>query len=151
MDQQTPTTLFDLQVDQQASVFLAESARWARFLAILGFVMCGLLVLVGLFMGSFFAGRMSSMNMGGSSMFSGGLFTFIYILIALLYFFPCLYLFHFGSKMRTALRNNDQEILLESFRNLKSCFKFYGILAIIVLGFYAIALIAAILGAAVGR
>ncbi len=151
MDQQTPTNLFDLQVDQQSSVFLAESAKWARFLAILGFIMCGMLVLVGLFMGSFLAGRMSSMNIGGSTMFSGGIFTFVYILIALLYFFPCLYLFHFGSKMRTALRNNDQEILLESFKNLKSCFKFYGILAIIVLGFYAIALIAAILGAAVGR
>ncbi len=151
MDQQTPTNLFDLQVDQQSSVFLGETARWARFLAILGFITCGLLVLVGLFAGTFMAGTMSSMNMGGASMLSGGFFTLLYILIAIICFLPSLYLFRFATKTRTALRNNDQETLSESFKNLKSYFKFYGIVAIIALGFYAIAIVAAIVGAAVGR
>jgi|SRR6185437_11853113 hypothetical protein len=151
MDQETPAAnLFDLQLDQQATTYLSESARWARFLSVLGFVMCALLILVGLFMGSIVSTALSS-SMGAGSYFGGTFFTMLYVIIALVYFFPCLYLFQFGSKMRTALRNNDQELLSLSLKNLKSCFKFFGILAIIVLGLYALALVAAIIGAAVGR
>lgn len=151
MDQQTPTTsLFDLQMDQEASTYLGEAARWARFLSILGFIMCGLLILVGLFLGSVVSTAFRG-SMGSGSVFGGTFFTMLYVVIALLYFFPCLYLFQFGSKMRTAQRNNDQQLLSESFKNLKSCFKFFGILAIVVLGLYALALIAAVIGAAVGR
>jgi hypothetical protein len=152
MDQQTPTSsnLFDLQMDQQACSYLGEAARWARFLSILGFVMCGILALVGLFMGSFMSKTFNG-NLGNGYFFGGPFITIIYLIIALLYFFPCLYLFHFGSKLRGALRNNDQEMLSGSFKNLKSCFKFFGILAIIALGFYAIALIAGIFGAAMSR
>lgn len=151
MEEQTPTSnLFDLQLDHEASTYLVESARWARFLSILGFVMCGLLVLVGLFMGTFISSSLSG-SMGMGSFFGGTFFTMLYIVIALLYFFPCLYLFQFGSKMRTALQNNDQQLLSYSLKNLKSCFKFFGILAIIILGLYALALVAAIVGAAIGR
>ena len=152
MDQQapTPSNLFDLQIDQQAISYLGEAARWARFLSILGFVMCGILALVGLFMGPFVS-RMFASNMGTGSILGGPFIAVIYLLIALLYFLPCLYLFHFGSKTRSAIQNNDQEMLSASFKNLKSCFKFFGILAIIVLGFYAIALIAGIFGAAMSR
>ena len=66
MEEQTPmSNLFDLQLDHEASTYLVESARWARFLSILGFVMCGLLVLVGLFMGTFISSSLSgSMGMG---------------------------------------------------------------------------------------
>jgi len=151
MDQETPSTsLFDLQLDQQAIVYLGEAGRWARFLAIIGFVGSGIMVLVGLFLGSFMSSAFSSMG-GGASMLGGGFFAFLYVVIALLIFFPSLYLYHFGSKMRTALRSNDQELLVNSFKNLKSYLKFYGIMAIICLGLYALALVAAIVGAAVGR
>jgi uncharacterized membrane protein SirB2 len=151
MDQETPSAnLFDLQLDQQATAYLSESARWARFLSILGFIMCGLLVLAGVFMGSVLSTAFSG-SMGAGSYFGGAFFTVIYIVFALVYFFPCLYLFQFGAKMRMALRNNDQELLSESLKNLKSCFKFFGILAIIVLGLYALALVAVVIGAAVGR
>lgn len=151
MDQPTPSNLFDLQLDQQASSYLGEAARWARFLSILGFIMCVILVLAAVFMGSFLAGSIGNTNLGSASLFGGTFVSTLYILVALLYFFPCLYLFHFGTKMRTALRNNDQEALSGAFKNLKSCFKFFGILSIIVLVLYALALIAGILGAAIGR
>ena len=151
MDQETPAAnLFDLQLDQQATTYLSESARWARFLSVLGFIMCALLILAGVFLGSVVSTALSG-SMGAGSYFGGTFFTMLYVVIALIYFFPCLYLFQFGSKMRTALRNNDQELLSLSLKNLKSCFKFFGILAIIVLGLYALALVAAIIGAAVGR
>jgi hypothetical protein len=152
MEQQNTSNLFDLQLDQQSSDYLGETARWAKFLSIIGFILCGLLVILGVFMGSFIAGSLSSsMNFGPASMLGGGFFTFLYVAFALVYFFPCLYLYQFSSKMRVALQNNDQVMLNTSLRSLKSCFKYFGILAIVVLGLYALALVAGILGAAIGR
>lgn len=133
--------LFELQIDQQSIGYLSETARWAKFLSIVGFVVCGFMVIFSLFFGSimsmFSKLNSSSDAFGGSTMALGSYaFSIVYIIIALLYFFPCLYLFNFSSKMQTALRNNDQINLNAAFGNLKSCFKFVGILTIVVLSFY---------------
>ncbi|OQP40869.1 hypothetical protein A4H97_14770 [Niastella yeongjuensis] len=132
--------LFELQVDQQSISYLGETARWAKFLSIVGFVVCGIMILFALFFGSIMAtiGRISSNSDSFSSALGVGNYAFsaVYIIIALLYFFPCLYLFNFSAKMQMALRNNDQTNLNTAFGNLKSCFKFVGILTIVVLSFY---------------
>jgi Family of unknown function (DUF5362) len=137
--EQTTQNLFDLQIDHQSSSYLSEAAKWGRFLAIMGFIFCGLFVLVALFAGTYIASSMRSF--GGAEAFGGGLVTAMYIIIALVYFFPCLYLFNFATKMQVALRANQQEALNTSFRNLKACFKFLGILMIIGLCFWVLALI----------
>ena len=134
MEQSTESNLFTLQIDHQSSSFLGETARWAKFLSILGFIGCGLLVLVAIFAGTVFSyfGRL-----GGGAALATGMGAFVsvfYILIALLYFFPCLYLFNFASKMQVAIRSNDQDRLNESLKNLKSHFRFVGILTIVWLG-----------------
>jgi hypothetical protein len=72
-------------------------------------------------------------------------------MIALLVFFPSLYLFNFASKMKRAFQGNDQQVLTASLKNLKSFFKFYGIFTVVILSFYALIIIAAIVGAMVGR
>ena len=87
---------------------------------------------------------------GAMPAMNGGVLGFFFLLGALILFFPTYYLFSFSSKMRRALRNNEQAVLTESFKNLKSFFKFYGILVIIVLSVYTLALIAAIVGAMLG-
>ncbi|WP_205511465.1 DUF5362 family protein [Longitalea arenae] len=131
--------LFELQVDQQSISYLGETARWARFLSIVGFVLCGLMIIFALFAGSILTtfARLGNRDALTSNMGLGGAFvSLVYIVIALLYFFPCLYLFNFSGKMQMALRNNDQTHLNASFANLKSCFKFVGILTIVFLSFY---------------
>ena len=150
MEQPTPPNLFDLQLDPQSGNYLSEAARWARFLSIVGFIMIAVMLLAGLFLGSRIAAGLISMG-GGYSMLGGVFITVLYVLFALLYFFPCFYLFHFGSKMLTALRNNDQETLSDSLKNLKSCFKFFGVFTIIVLSFYALALVAVVIGGFAGH
>ncbi|MDP4151575.1 MAG: DUF5362 family protein [Bacteroidota bacterium] len=151
MEQNTQAPLFELQVDHQSSSYLADTARWAKFIAIVGFVLCGLILLVAIFAGSMLA---SFSRFGGGGVDGvaaaglGGFVTVVYILIGLLYFFPCLYLFNFATKMQVALRNNDQEQLGQSFRNLKACYRFIGVLLIIYLGFIALALIFGVIGAA---
>jgi uncharacterized membrane protein (DUF485 family) len=134
--------LFELQVDQQSISYLGETARWAKFLSIVGFVVCGIMIVFALFFGSIMS-TISRIGSGSDSFssamgvgYSSYALTGVYIIIALLYFFPCLYLFNFSSKMQMALRNNDQINLNAALGNLKSCFKFVGILTIVVLSFY---------------
>jgi hypothetical protein len=156
MEHQSPGKdehLFDLQIDQQSISYLGETARWAKFLSIVGFIMCALMIVLALFAGSLMTAlsRLRSDDALQSMAGMGGAFSLIYIVVALLYFFPCLYLFNFAGKMQTALHNNDQTSLNASFGQLKACFKFVGILTIIVLSFYILLAIVIISVATVVR
>lgn len=132
-------SLFELQIDQRTSVFLKETAKWSKFLAIVGFILMALVIIVLLFAGAAMNSMMSSAY-GTTSTGAGGSFQLIlFAAFMLIYFFPTYYLYKFATKMQVALRTNDQEMLNTSFENLKSCFKFMGIFMIIILAIYGIA------------
>ena len=141
-------SLFELQVDHEVTGYLGETAKWAKFLSIVGLVMVGIMVIVSLFAGTIMTYYGNVMG-GGMPVMSGGLVTVIYLLFALLIFFPYFYLYNFAKKMQVALRSSNQEELAKSFSNLKSCFKFVGILTIVMLSFYALAFIFGLLSALV--
>jgi hypothetical protein len=150
-------SLFGLSIDPATKSHLSDAARWAKFLAIMGFIVCGLIVIVGIFAGSIFE-SMSSNRLEGfgnnkeiDTKGFGVLAAVLYILMAFLYFFPCLFLFNFASKMKTALLSNDQDNLNASFQNLKKTFRYVGVLTIIVLSFYVIALLIAVVGGGLNR
>jgi hypothetical protein len=147
METNATSSLFELQVDHESTSYLKDAARWAKFLAIVGFIFCGLFVILGIFAGALIGGMYSSMGVGQSSG-TGGIFSFLYVLIALLYFFPCLYTFNFAKKMQVALAGNDQAQLNQSFKNLKACYRFLGILMVIGLCLWGLGIIFAIVGAA---
>jgi hypothetical protein len=73
--------------------------------------------------------------------------TTLYLAIAVLYFFPCLFLFHFSLRLKAALRDNDQVRLTSSLKSQKTLFKYVGIMTIVVLSLYAVALVVAVIGA----
>lgn len=148
MDQQNQN-LFDLHLDQQSFSYFGEAAKWAKFIAIIGFVFCGLMVVIALFAGSMFASMFASMG-SGMGMVGGGVFTVVYLIFAALWFFPCLYLFRFATQMQSAIQSNEQVKLQYSIRNLKAYFRFLGILFIIVLAFYALGILG-MLAVGVGR
>jgi uncharacterized membrane protein len=136
--EQNETTLFKLEIEELSFRFLSESAKLGKFLSIVGFVLCGLLVILALFVGTIMGTAFSQLE--GAGMVGGGMsimVTIIYLLIAALYFFPCLYLFRFSTKMKKALNESNQAELTSSFENLKSCFKFMGIMTIVLLSIYA--------------
>ncbi|HTE26433.1 DUF5362 family protein [Flavitalea sp.] len=130
--------LFELHVDHSGSSFLREIAKWSKFLSIVGFIMIGLMLLVIVFAGSTMATMFSGTAYGASGELFGMIYIGVVAAIMLIYFFPCLYLFKFATKMQVALRNNDQDTLNASFENLKSCFKFMGIFTIICLALYGL-------------
>jgi Family of unknown function (DUF5362) len=152
MEQSEKLNLFELQLDQPSINYLNEASRWSRFLAILGFIYIGLLLLFAIIFGSI--GNSLMQGTGSESempKLSGAFICFLLILVAAVLFVPVLYLFNFSSKMRRALRSNDQMVLADALKNLKSFFKFYGILAIIVLSLYGIAILAAVVGGLAGH
>jgi hypothetical protein len=147
------SSLFSLSIDPVTKAHLADTARWARFLAICGFVFLGLMLIFGVFMLVGMSSDISSnigQEYGGNNMFGAmglGAFAFMWIISAIIIFFPLLYLLRFANRMRDSLNGNDQQALNYSFQNLKAYFRFLGILTIILLAFYAIAFIFSIIGA----
>jgi hypothetical protein len=133
----------ELKLNNFAKDFLKETARWAGFLSILGFIGIGLLVIIALFFGTV----ATSLSNSFSGAFGGGFITVFYLLLALLYFFPVYFLYQFSSNMKKALARSDQDTLTKGFEYLKSHYKFVGILAIVMLSLYLILFFIGILGA----
>lgn len=149
MEQNENLSLFGLSIDPTAKSHLGEAARWGKFLAIMGFIFCGLFVVMGLFFSTMMA-SLSSYSSGYDNGMASGLGTMmavIYIIIAAVYFFPCLFLFRFASKMKEALLTNEQDALNTSFQNLKSLLKFFGIITIIFLVLWLLGMLTALAGA----
>ena len=136
----------DLVISTQSKNFFKYAAKWASFLAIVGFVSLGLLVLGGLIM--LFIGSQFSGVLGGAPI---AVFSLIYIGIAALYFFPIYYLFQFGQKIKKAVRSTNQNDLEAGFENLKSCFKFLGIFTIVILSLYILMFLVAIVAGSAFR
>ena len=138
----------DLQVTPQALSYLSESAKWGKFLAIMGFIFCGIMIVIAFFIPVFLT-QMPPYNTMSSEINSGMkvAMTILYLLLALLFFFPCFYLYKFSVKMQSAVKAVSQENFDESLLNLKSMLKFYGIFTIIILSFYALIFIIAIVSA----
>lgn len=156
MDQNQETTLFGFGIDTASRAHLSEAAKWAKFLAIVGFVVCGLIVIAGIFAGSFLSvmsGAYSDEYRGSTALTSGmgAVMAVMYIGMAILFFFPYLFLFRFANQMKSALNTNDQQTLNSSFQNLKVMFRYVGILTIVLLSFYALAILMVIVTAASGN
>jgi uncharacterized membrane protein len=134
--------LIELQFDNTAQVLLRDSARWAKLLSICGFILCGLFILIGIFSSFVFSNVATNpydrTNMAG---IMRGFIAAIYVAMAVLYFFPFLFLYRFSNRMQSALRSNDQQTLINSLGNLRAYFRFVGILVIIGLAFCALAFI----------
>ena len=122
----------NLVIDWRSKEFLKETAKWTKFLAILGFVGIGLMVLGSLVM--LFAP--SSLMSNGDFPFGGKIFMMLlYLAFAVLYYFPISYLYQFSENTKKAIENNDNNAIRDAFEFLKSHYKFMGILTIICLLF----------------
>lgn len=125
---------------------LSETAKWAKFLAIVGFVGIGFLCLAGVLM--FVAGTVISSL--ARMPINPGFLGVIYFIIALIYFFPVKYLYDFSVKMKKSLTLSDNDAFAEGFSALKSHYKFIGIFTMVVLSMYFIIFLLGIFGSILG-
>ncbi|HEV3323949.1 MAG TPA: hypothetical protein VG052_00040, partial [Puia sp.] len=83
MEESNQSSLFELSIDHESHSHLSETARWAKFLAIVGFVSCGIIVIVSFFIGSILASSAFSAygNTGGLGAIGGAFITALYLII----------------------------------------------------------------------
>jgi len=74
----------------------------------------------------------------------------LYMVIALLYFFPIFYLYKYSVLIKPAIHNSNQEQFNLALSYQRRMFKFIGVLALVILGIYAVGIIAGIIGATIG-
>lgn len=123
---------------------LRKTRPWVRFLSILGFVAAGLMVLAGVGVSIFglVDGGESSGPFGGALMVGVGV---LYVLFALLYIVPSRYLSRYASAIKTAVASPSKTAAVEeALRYQKSFWKFVGIIMLVMLLLYPLAIIAAI-------
>lgn len=129
-----------IEIDQEALNDLNTTRKWTMFLAILGFIGIGFMVVVGLFAGIF----LSVFNTEQASAGFPEWLVFVAILaFAVLYFFPVLFLFRFSKHSSNAVKTLDKQELNKAIKNLRSYYVYTGILLIVVLSIYVVGFIVA--------
>lgn len=151
MEETTP--LFSLSIDPATKSHLSETAKWARFLAVAGLIFLILLIFFGLYstlvisryedVFNGYTGRRGYFESIGVGV------AILYVVIAVVAFFPLLFMLRFAGQMRNALSANDQALLNSSFQNLKVYFRYLGIVTIIFLVLTVLSMLLGILGNAV--
>ncbi|MBL7846297.1 MAG: hypothetical protein JNL40_02420 [Cyclobacteriaceae bacterium] len=135
-DQQIPSAPgsaeVKIELNRDALFYLLNAGKWAKFLAILGFIFIGFLVILGFAAGSL----LSSVSRQSALPFPSYLFGLIYLIIGAIYFFPVHYLYNFASLAYSGIRDKDSSKIGQAILNLKSHYKFLGILAIVSLALY---------------
>ena len=122
----------NLHINKNVKGYLLETAKWGQFLAIMGYIFVGLMVIIAfvfILASKYFPG----LNTNGS--FTLG-FGALYLLLSGLYMIPVTYLYRFSTQVKHGLINQDEINVEESFKKLKSLFKFSGILTIVLIGIY---------------
>jgi hypothetical protein len=116
---------------------LRSTKPWTMLLAVLGFISIGFMVLAGLGMALF-----SSLIPGVRG--QGAVMGLVYIVMAVLYFFPALYLVKYSSAVERFLSTGMPADMESALTYQKSFWKFVGILSLIGIGFMILGIGAAI-------
>jgi hypothetical protein len=127
------SSLFSMSIDPATREHLSETAKWARFLAIVGLISLFFITAFGIYTAIVLRSYedMYGYNRRGVGNALGVGTSLIYLFGFLLYVFPIVFLLRFANKMKQALAANNQEALTTSFLNLKICFRYIGVVTII--------------------
>lgn len=136
-----------LVITEDIRSYIYESAKWSKFLSVVGFVLTGFMVLAAISAGALITAMNSVVGEANNpyAKLGGGALTVIMLMLALLYFYPSLLLFKYSSAAKKAVLFGDQENLSIAMGKMKSFFKFWGILTIVVFGFYLLLFLLAII------
>lgn len=138
----------NLVLNDQAVDALRESAKWCMFLSILGFIGIAFMIIMGLFMSVAISAIPENRAFEDGMNPLGAIkayFGIMYIVIAVLYFFPIYYLYKYATGTKRALESGNSNVLSDALVNLKSHHKFLGITAIVVISLYILIIIGIII------
>jgi hypothetical protein len=146
---------FEKEVPQEIKLIVTEEMRsyfydmskWARFLSVVGFVISAFLTLGSFGIGAAVTANPGMLNQLGplASIGATGI-TIFYLLLALLFFYPSLLLLRFSVKGKQGILFGDQENLNDAIAHVKSLFKFWGVITIVLIASYFLLLLAVLAG-----
>jgi magnesium-transporting ATPase (P-type) len=119
--------------------YLKEASPWLMFIGVMGFICCGFMALLAIIMfaaGPAMSEAFSSIETFGAFNYSigmifGGMMGVLFLVFAVIGFFPSFFVYNFGIKIRAYFQRGAEQELELAFKNNKSLWKFIGILAII--------------------
>jgi magnesium-transporting ATPase (P-type) len=130
-----------MELGPEALRNLNATRKWTMFLSVLGFIFLGLLIVAGIATNTFLSlFKTEEVNLGIPESF----LLIMFIVISVIYFFPVFYLFRFSRSARDAVQNRDIIKMEKAFKNLRIYFTYIGVMAIIVISIYLLALAAGI-------
>jgi hypothetical protein len=124
-------SILDLQVDQSSSRSLSDVARWARFLAIVGFVGVGLLILCLLLLRGAISNALSELAPTIGIADSYGLVVAVLVLAASIVGLLMYFLFRGATLIRKGIETRNQETFNNGLSALRTYFSIYGVFAIL--------------------
>lgn len=131
----------ELTISNEAKNHLFETAKWAKFLAIVSMVMYGLAILIMIVL-FFVLNNLPADSLMAQEGIPAWIFL-IYIVFILIFLYPILKIYRFATLGKKALLQTDAALLTSALENQLAAYKFYGILIIIALIFYAISIVVA--------
>ena len=137
----TPATT-GMTVSQGMKDDLLTTAKWMKFLCIIGSIGAVIMVIIGIAMialGTTIGGLAGS---AGSTV-GGAFLGVLYLAMSALYIYPIIKGFQFASATKAACLSDNEAQLACGFASLSAMVKFFGILTIVILVFYVLALLGA--------
>ncbi len=134
-----------LVVTDEMKNYLLSVSKWAKFLAILGFIGIGFMLIatfVLILSGSVIAYRENNFFLFLSSI--------IYLIVAVVYFFPVYFLLKSSLSIQKGIEKTNNEELAQGFKHLKAHYKYIGIMVIVLIALYIIIFLGIMLFAALG-
>ena len=128
-----------LELTEEINHNLHSAGKWSQFLAILGFIGTGFMVLGGISVSIMTA--VIPATKSDIFPFPMPLLGLIYIIFAGVYFLPVFYLYRFSSSIKQAVALKKQDQLSSAFNNLRAHYKTFGIIMIVFMCLYPIMII----------
>ena len=129
-----------LIITEDIRSYIYETAKWCNFLSVVGFVFSAFMVMASFGVGSFMTVMNNTVGPENNpyAALGPGILTVFCLLFALMYFYPSLLLFKYANAAKKAVLFADQPTLSIAMSKMKSFFKFWGILTIVMLSLYAL-------------
>ncbi|WP_316806406.1 DUF5362 family protein [Pedobacter agri] len=126
-----------LVVTEDMRSYLYDITKWAKFLSVVGFVISIFIIIAAFSIPALvdnnpaIAAQMGPLGASGAT-----IITVIYFVMGLLLFYPSILLNRVANKGKQGVLFGDQENLNQAVSNLKSLFKFWGVVTIAIIAFY---------------
>ena len=139
-------------ITDEGKMYLLETAKWAKFLSIVGFVAVGFLALCGV--GALVASALMPAGLLGANPYLPlGSAVFVvyavyFLAIGAIYVFIYYYLYKFAVRTQEAVVSGNTMIMTESQGWMAKYFKFIGVLTIVMLGILALVIVGAVIAVA---